>query len=389
VLINAPKNTVEAGEELVFTAEARDIYGNLITDHVGDFGWFGSTNNGVFNHTNLGGLPSMSIGVVAVLNPPWDPVASNTFTVTVTPAPVFRIELTPDEETINADGYKDFFATAYDQYDNKIYDAVIDFSTNDTQATIVSIPNGARFYAHTAGYWHVTAEYGTVTETVHITVVPGARARIAITDETYTWIGARTMTLGQSLDLYAKAYDAKGNLIGNVSVTWSTTGDLGAIPVGPAHTTTFTALNAPATGKILADDGQGLTNLTATITVSEYGIDYITIEDAPDGSGSTIAATSMTTDETITVHALAYNNSFGFIGTISVTWTVTGSLDAAGLPPGKTTSFTFNPTTAGTSGTIRADDGMGNANETGIITVNVGALEHVVITDSPGGTPVG
>jgi hypothetical protein len=53
-----------------------------------------------------------------------------------------------------------------------------------------------------------------------------------------------------------------------------------------------------------------------------------------------------------------------------VTWSVTGSLDDDSIPAEPATSLTFAPSTAGTSGTIVADDGAGHSDATGLITVN-------------------
>ncbi|MGD9486645.1 MAG: hypothetical protein AB7W47_01360 [Calditrichaceae bacterium] len=69
-------------------------------------------------------------------------------------------------------------------------------------------------------------------------------------------------------------------------------------------------------------------------------------------------------------------------------WTTTGSLDAAGSLGAS--SFTFNPTTAPTSGTIEATVGS-IKDATGTITVSVGAVNYVKIRDAANnnGTEIG
>ncbi len=91
VIISPSENqTITAGEELVFTAEARDGFGNLITDDVTTFVWENATD-GVFNESTLG-----DYHVTAT----YDGVTSSATNVTVVKG--FDISLTAGGE---ADGW--------------------------------------------------------------------------------------------------------------------------------------------------------------------------------------------------------------------------------------------------------------------------------------------
>jgi len=68
-----------------------------------------------------------------------------------------------------------------------------------------------------------------------------------------------------------------------------------------------------------------------------------------------------------------------------VTWLSTGDLDNVNAFG---SSFIFDPVTAPTSGQIIAQSGS-ISDLTGIINVEDGELNHILITDSPGGLEVG
>ncbi|MGD9898885.1 MAG: hypothetical protein AB7T22_07115 [Calditrichaceae bacterium] len=87
----------------------------------------------------------------------------------------------------------------------------------------------------------------------------------------------------------------------------------------------------------------------------------------------------MTTDGSLTYYAAGYDADGNYIGDQLADWTTTGSLDAASSAG--TTSFTFNPTTAPTSGTIEATFGA-FSDATGVITVSEGAVSYVKIRDA-------
>jgi hypothetical protein len=111
-------------------------------------------------------------------------------------------------------------------------------------------------------------------------------------------------------------------------------------------------------------------------TAPVFTIDYIQIETLAVG-GTVVTDHTMTIDQTYTVWAIGYSTLGGRIGPVPTSWSTTGTLDTR---TATAISFTFNPASAITYGTIRATYGSLQTN-TGLITVNPGAT--VAYTISP------
>lgn len=128
-----------------------------------------------------------------------------------------------------------------------------------------------------AGSWRVYCN-NTIDSIWNYTVVnvlPGSIARIAVNP----WIpGVMTTDDTQMFD--AIGLDSMGNLIGPVNVTWSVTGGIGTIPIGPSTSALFDA-TTPGFGTVNADDGNGHTNTTSMFQVVEGSLDRIVVQ--PDG----------------------------------------------------------------------------------------------------------
>ena len=190
-----------------------------------------------------------------------------------------------------------------------------------------------------------------------------------------------TMTTDDTWTLYAAGLDADNNFVANQTADWDETGDLDDVS-GSGASYTFSPSTADTSGTITADAGGGMDDNTGTITVNPGALDYIVI--CTDANGQTPAGShTMTTDDTWTLYAAGYDAEDNFIANQTVTWDETGTLDEVSHSG---PSYTFSPSTAGTSGRITADAGGGMDDETGTITVNVGALDYIVIEDAAGGT---
>jgi len=150
--------TVTAGTELMFSAEAYDEYDNLITNDDIDFDWQYTDEQGLFDETK-----ASDYEVTATYNE----VTSEPTTVTVEPAEVSYVEIDPEEDqTIEAGETIDFSASAYDEYDNLITDTDTDFIWENTDETGLFDKTEAGDYEVTATYDDLTSESTTVTVTV-------------------------------------------------------------------------------------------------------------------------------------------------------------------------------------------------------------------------------
>ncbi len=137
-----------AGEPLQFSAEALDVFGNLITDEADHFTWQ-NAEEGVFNEELVGEY---------IVTATYEHVASEVVTVTVVPAGPAYIVITPKEATVTSGESQAFNATVYDEYGNEIADV--------TNETIWDIDPGAEgswdanhYTSETTGEWTVTGDY--------------------------------------------------------------------------------------------------------------------------------------------------------------------------------------------------------------------------------------
>ncbi|MFP8890308.1 GLUG motif-containing protein [Natrialbaceae archaeon A-CW2] len=198
----ADDQTITAGNELDFSATALDAYDNLVTDENAEFTWQNATA-GAFEETTAG-----SYDVTAML----EDVSSEVMTVTVDPAAVETVEITPDaEQPIEAGEEVAFDATAFDAYDNIVENSNAEFTwTNATDGT---------FEQTIAGTYSVTGTIDDVTsEATTVTVEPAAVETVEIEP------GAeQTIEAGEKLEFDATAYDAFENVVedSNAAFTWT------------------------------------------------------------------------------------------------------------------------------------------------------------------------
>ena len=133
------------------------------------------------------------------------------------------------------------------------------------------------------------------------------------------------VTADDTIQVWAAGYDADNNYVGDISVTWATTGSLDPTPAGPATSTVFTPTLAPTSGTITADDGSGHTDSTGTITVDLGAKSYVVITTNLGGPDA-IAGSAF--DVTLTVYDADGNVQTDFAGLHNVDWTVSGASDA-------------------------------------------------------------
>ncbi|MFW6176514.1 MAG: hypothetical protein ACOC40_02315, partial [Thermoplasmatota archaeon] len=184
---------IDAGETIDFNASAYDEYGNLITDDDTEFTWLNTDLNGIFNKTNTDDY---------TVTAEYNSVSSNAVLVTVEPAEVNVVSISPSEtQKVKAGESIDFDAKAYDEYGNLITD-------NDSNFTWTNASDGG-FHEESVGVYTVTAAYDlVVSEEVKVTVKTSA----ADTVEIYPTEKQNT-TAGNTIDFNASAYDEYGNLI--------------------------------------------------------------------------------------------------------------------------------------------------------------------------------
>lgn len=214
------------------------------------------------------------------------------------------------------------------------------------------------------------------TGTIHVL---GGLASIRIEDLDGTEVGDLADTTDGSVTLYARGYDHAENPLGNVSASWIVNDGIGS-PSPTMGNDTTVDFHTVGTGSVTASvvlEGldHDINDTTGDITIDVGALDHIVIEDA---TGSPIGTHAMTADDTLQAFARGYDADQNLIGDIAVTWATTGDLDD--VPTGPSTSVTFDPTTAPTTGDLSADDGAGHNAQAGTISVDVGALATLTAT---------
>ncbi len=230
-----------------------------------------------------------------------------------------------------------------------------------------------------------------------VEVIPGAAHHFTVVTE---HSGAETAN--SSFSLTVTCYDAEGNVktdyTGNHSITWTWDATTSPAPrsvsptkpadgvqafsSGSVTVSGFKLTNAGETPWIKVDAGGGLEGTSALITVNVGTLDYVRVENGPNGTGNEVTTHSMTTEETYTVYAAGYDDCSNYREDVSVSWSSTGTLAPA--VSGSGTSVIFDPTSTG-SGTIVADHATATDDATGTITVNPGAAHHfTVVTEHNG-----
>lgn len=336
IIVPSTDTTITAGQTITFVAHSYDIYGNERS--VDTFTWSGTSaiDCGLFDETTVG-----TYQVQAFSNG----VPSNVVNVTVNHAVATWIALTPDSATILAGETQTYFVTAHDDYGNS-WNATTDssfdiFGGGDGGSWLANV-----YTAHTAGTWTVRATLGTLADDVILNVNHNVATNVTIAPNT-----TQDITAGADVNFTALAYDAFGNLTGDV-ITWTGTSAVDSGLFNERHTGTYTVYAT----------ANGVESTRVTVNVDHNVTTNVTI--SPDTTQDITAGDHI--DFTATAYD-AYGNPTGDV----ITWTGTSASDS-GL---------FNTTTTGTY-TVYA---IANGVESTHVTVNV---NHNVAT-SINITPVG
>ncbi|MBN1154836.1 hypothetical protein JXB12_07935 [candidate division KSB1 bacterium] len=193
-----------------------------------------------------------------------------------------------------------------------------------------------------------------------------------------------SLPVDQTKTLYAVGYDAYGNYVGNISVTWNVTNQIGTVSPndGTKAWTTFTATTA-GSGIVSANDGSGHVDNTDLITVNAGALSSIKILEGSSGNSAELVDQMMTTDQTLTVHAAGYDVNNNYIGDVEVDWSLSDSIGLISPASNSIVSY-FYANTVGT-GRIHASHPTAGADETGDILVTVGKLNYITIAEGDSG----
>jgi len=272
--------------------------------------------------------------------------------ITVLIGDLHHIVVTPSSVTIIVGTSQGFSAAAYDAYDNLISGVGFNWSTD-----VGSVDANGFFTAQTTtGNGTVTATNGTVTGSADIEVVPGIVDSITVIPDPVK------VTVGETQQFTATAYDIYGNSIPGVVFGWST--DVGSVDASGL----FTAQTTLAVGFVSASNNSHTG--FAVVNVVAGPLDHILVTPDP-------ATVKVGDDQQFIATGFdIYNNT---ISGMEFTWnTNVGAVDGSGL---------FTAQTIPATGFVRAKNG--SISFSAIVNVVIGDLDHIVVLPDPANVMVG
>jgi len=208
---------------------------------------------------------------------------------------------------------------------------------------------------------------------------------LVIVDELGVELDTVYLNVGKQIAIQAYAYNYTGStLLGAWEVDWTDSPDLGSFSQDTAKSTTFTAGNAEGTTTITGTDSNLVISDDFTIIINPPQPDFILIVDTAGTGLTEIPDHTVDVGVTITGYAASYNDTAGYIGDVSVTWTVDNSGG---------TAATTTPTSGNSSDFYSADLGgtaiwtatHGLHTDTVTITINPPTVDFIQIRDEAGG----
>ena len=354
-----------AGQPFSITVTAYDADGNLKTDYAGlvsfessdlaavlpvddGSGWSGGASDFTLELRTTGVQTySVADGVVA----------QESNGITVNPAGLNYITLSPSEATITAGDVQTYTSEAFDAYDNSLGDV--------TASTVFSIVEGGDggtwagnvYTSRTAGDWTVSGSYSGHTDEADLTVEEAGLSYIVISPS------EATITAGDVQTYTAEAFDAYDNSLGDVtaSTVFSIVeGGDGGTWVGNVYTS-LTAGDWTVSGSYSGRSDE------ADLTVEGAGLSYIVISP----SEATITAGEV---QTYTAEAFdAYDNSLGDV-TASTVFSIVEGGDGGTWAGNVYTSLTVGDWTVSGSYSGHSDEAD--------LTVEEAGLSYIVISPS-------
>jgi hypothetical protein len=269
----------------------------------------------------------------------------------------------------------------------------VTWSSNDSAVgSVIAGPGSSTiFSADSAGYCRVTATYvlnpSITNDTGSLHVLDWTVDYITIVDTQGTGsseILDQTVTLGFTISGIAAAFNNTAGYLGDITVSWDVFNSGSAAFTNPpsGESSTFDAASTPGVATWEADDGKGHID-TVVFTITDYTVDYITIVDTQGTGSSEIPDQTVDVGFTIDGWAAAFNTSVGYLGDISVTWTVNNIGTSASTNPSSGINSTFDAGSDGGSAQWIADDGSGHIDYVNF-TINSPTVDFITIVDSPG-----
>src|SRR5207302_1144561 len=233
---------------------------------------------------------------------------SDTATITVVPAAVASVKVTPAVVSLLVGAAVQLSATTADSAGNLLSGRSISWSGSD--ATVASVSNSGLVTSVAQGSASITAtsESKTATATINVAIVPVASVQVAP--------ASASIGVGQTVQLAATPKDSAGSALTGRAVTWTSSGPTvasvsasGLVTGGAVGTATITAMSEGRTG-------------SATVTVTLVPVATVVVSPAPATLpvGGTVQLTVTLKDAsgtTLTGRTVAWTSSTTTVATVS------------------------------------------------------------------------
>lgn len=152
-------------------------------------------------------------------------------------------------------------------------------------------------------------------------------------------VGARVLTPGDNVTLFAVARTTAGAFVQNASATWSVSNGAGTLSAtnGTATTLTASAPGAEVVGKVTAVHAAFGQASSGNLTVRP---NVVSIETLPNGAGVPLAAQTIVAGQRVTAYAVERTHTGAYVNNRSATWTLTnGALGSLSTTSGSSTQL--------------------------------------------------
>jgi uncharacterized protein YjdB len=270
------------------------------------------------------GLASGSANIVALATA-GNVSASGSANITVTPAPIGTITITPPAATVQA-GQTQALTVELRSARNRVLTGrtVTWSSSNDGVATVSGSGANAIVSARTVGAAIISASSEGRSTSAAIQVTPAPPASITVTP------ASSQVTTGRTTQLQAEVKDAAGNVLTNVSISWTSADPATASVTGSGNSATVTGNQVGGPVRITASAGNvsGFANVTViNIPVANVLLTPTTLGLTIGGSASLTARTVDATGVELFGRAVTWASSNASVASVSGsggTVTITG-----------------------------------------------------------------
>ncbi len=312
--IEPQEASIEAGENQSYTVTAYDEYGNDfdVTEKVKEDNWtISSAANASFEYDEITETMNLTVNESGTwgLNATYEELYDNTAKITVGPAEVANVYISPsDDQEVGADTPIEFSAEARDEYENLITDDV-------TQFTWENASDQGVFHETEPGDYNVSATYDGEWANITVTVTVGDVDSVVITPDT-----DQTVTAGEELNFTAEAYDAYGNLITD-DVTQFTWENIPNENITENENATF--YEEEAGEYIVNATSNGVSSADVVVTVEPAAVDTVeikTVEKTVDGTNTVTITAGQEVNFTVIVNDTYDNQITNYTENTDLTW---------------------------------------------------------------------